>query len=456
MKKLVAILAMGLVVGGTTILPSVVKAQEVDDMYFTKKDRAKPTFSSSQASPSKTNSTVHSNPSYSSGGYTYDESNYSAKTVDPALINRYKNPEAYADTVEYDGNPTYSSESYFTPDYQSSQPAQTQQQSNYAYSSNGLNAVPQASTNINVYGGANMMMNPMMGFGFSSFYGPGWGRPGFGWSVGMGWGGGGFGYPGYNGWYDPWYDPFYGPSFGWGRPGFGYPGYAWGRPGYGWGYPGYGWGGGYCPPGYRPPGIERPVDHTRYVRGGSSGRNGSVGVSGQKRTSDRAKRAENTYRNSTASNNRVGVNRPVNSAVTDRSNRARPARVMRGTDSRGRADRSTRTVRNDRSAYQRSRSSVNTTTPRSNSRVRTTATPSRGNYVAPQPSRVRNRSTSTPSNYNRSNTRQSTNNFNSTPNRSYRSTTPSRSTFSSPTRSTGGSRSYGGGGRSGGGRSGRQ
>ncbi|MGD9327628.1 MAG: hypothetical protein PVH48_01600 [Cyclobacteriaceae bacterium] len=205
---------------------------EYDDMYFNPADRKEVKFNENlvktNAASGKSENLVIAkgsantdviNPAYSPAEYGDLEESYSAKTVNPEYIERYKdNPKETAGTTEIAEGDAYYDDYY----ERAVMPGETEKGSEnvkYPYPSS-------------YYGGSNAAMrnrmyrnpwyDPFYGGGFAPGFSMGLGysfgmMPGFGMSFGYG---SGMGYGGYNpyGFYDPYmahmgryYDPFYSP-----------------------------------------------------------------------------------------------------------------------------------------------------------------------------------------------------------------------------------------------------
>ncbi len=244
---------------------------EYDDMYFNPADRKEVKFNENLVKPSaaasktdtkaiakNTASTDVINPTYSPTEYGDLEESYSAKTVNPEYIERYKdNPKESAGTTEIAEGDSYYDD-YYDRAVMPGEAKKGSEKVNYPYPSS-------------YYGGYNTAMRTRMyrnpwydpfyagGFapGFSMGLGYSFGMmPGFSMSLGYGTG---WGYGGYNpyGFYDPYmahmsryYDPFYSP---WGYDPFYSPYayssmyrnsmmYGYGGPGFYCPYPSYGYG----------------------------------------------------------------------------------------------------------------------------------------------------------------------------------------------------------------------
>jgi hypothetical protein len=247
---------------------------EYDDMYFNSADRKEVKFNEnavkanagaittdSKTMAKNTASADVINPTYSPTEYGDLEESYSAKTVNPEYIERYKdNPKETTGTTE-----VAEGDSYYDDYYERAvMPGETEKGSekvSYPYPSSyygGYNA----ATRSRMY--RNPWYDPFYSGGFSPGFSMGLGysfgmMPGFSMSLGYG---SGMGYGGYNpyGFYDPYmahmgryYDPFYSP---WGYDPF-YSPYAYNSMYrnsmmYGYGGPGfcpypssYGYGSGY-------------------------------------------------------------------------------------------------------------------------------------------------------------------------------------------------------------------
>ena len=242
---------------------------EYDDMYFNSADRKEVKFNENvnkvntgadeMDSKAMTKNTAKSdiiNPTYSPTEYGDLDESYSAKTVNPEYIERYKdNPKGTSGTAEITEGDSYYDDYY----ERAVMPGETEEKGsekvNYPYPSSyygGYNAMSRS----------RMYRNPW----YDPFYGGGF-APGFsmslgysfgmmpGFSMGMGYGTG-MGYGGYNpyGFYDPfspfgnpyyggYNDPFYSP-YGY-NPMMASSRYGYGGPGHYSPYPSYGYGSGY-------------------------------------------------------------------------------------------------------------------------------------------------------------------------------------------------------------------
>ncbi len=247
---------------------------EYDDMYFNPADRKEVKFnenlvktnaasgkSESQIIAKSSANTDVINPTYSPAEYGDLEESYSAKTVNPEYIERYKdNPKATTGTTE-----VAEGDSYYDDYYDRAvMPGETEKGSekvNYPYPSSYYGGYNAAMRN-RMY--RNPWYDPFYGGGFAPGFSMGLGysfgmMPGFSMSLGYGTG---MGYGGYSpyGFYDPYmahmgryYDPFYSP---WGYDPFYSPYaynsmyrnsmmYGYGGPGFCSPFSSYGYGSGY-------------------------------------------------------------------------------------------------------------------------------------------------------------------------------------------------------------------
>lgn len=386
------------------------------------------------------------------------EQNFSSRNVNPEFISRYQTLE---DSSLSDDGVIYFDEGL-------SQQASTgniNAYDNYATSGN-VNGRGFNSSNINFnFGmgfGYGAMMSPW-GF-YDPFWGPGWGmrpfgfRPGLSIGLGLGWG-------------NPWYDPFWGPGFGWGNP---YMGMGWGNsfwgPGFGWGRPIYAGRPIYVLPGGEY-GDRRIVSGARPTRGASMTNGGNrSSQAGVMPSTARAQARGNAATANTSSARRLvssqnsrGASRDFSDSQNDYYNSSRSRVATSRNISSPVTDRGAAvTSRSSRSAIPSART-TNAYNPQNTMRG---VSPSRGNspaYNGRSSAPSYNRSAS-PS-YNRNSTptynRSTTPTYNRSVSPTNRSVTPSRSnspSFSTPSRSSGGtsapSRSSGGssGGGSRGGR----
>jgi len=242
---------------------------EYDDMYFNSADRKEVKFNENvikvntsagemdtKAMAKNTTNSDVINPTYSPTEYGDLEESYSAKTVNPEYIERYKdNPKGTAGTAEIAEGDSYYDDYYERAVMPGETDEKGSEKVNYPYPSSyygGYNAMSRS----------RMYRNPW----YDPFYGGGF-APGFsmslgysfgmmpGFSMGMGYGTG-MGYGGYNpyGFYDPfspfgnpyyggYNDPFYSP-YGY-NPMMASSRYGYGGPGYYCPYPSYGYGSGY-------------------------------------------------------------------------------------------------------------------------------------------------------------------------------------------------------------------
>jgi hypothetical protein len=242
---------------------------EYDDMYFNSADRKEVKFNENAVKPSAVSSKADSkamaknttntdviNPAYSPTEYGDLEESYSARTVNPEYIERYKdNPKGTTGTAEVAEGDSYYDD-YYERAVMPGEIEKGSEKVNYPYPSSyygGYNAAMRTR----MY--RNPWYDPFYGGGFAPGFSMGLGysfgmMPGFSMSFGYG---SGMGYGGYNpyGFYDPFspwgydpfspwgYDPFYSP--------YGYNSmyrnsmmYGYGGPGY-CPYPSYGFGSGY-------------------------------------------------------------------------------------------------------------------------------------------------------------------------------------------------------------------
>ncbi|WP_439482896.1 hypothetical protein [Cyclobacterium plantarum] len=362
-----------------------------------------------------------------------DSDNFSSKNVNPEYIAKYQRSTA---PVEDEGTV------YFDD----------------AETGEGL---AQGNPNINAYDnfrGANgnnpvvnnYFMNPMMGMGFNPmmmgmggfydpfwgpgfggmgfydpFWGPGFGfRPGFNMSIGMG-----FGFGSRFGWGSPFmrpgmgfYDPFWGPGFGF-RPGFGglYGGGMWGR-------------NIYSPVIVLPGGNEgnrrQLVQSARPSRASSLASSTSRSRNIAQPSSSRAaarRDAMNSSRSVNNNNRSASTRNSFSRSQNDYYNAASAAPSRRNINSPAMNRSGNTSSRSSYNAPSRTSSYSRTQAPASsNSRYNTNRSSNRSSYTAP-----RSNSRSSSPSYNRSRT-----NRTSTPSYQQRSTTPSRSTYSAPSRSS--------------------
>ncbi|BDD11030.1 hypothetical protein FUAX_34620 [Fulvitalea axinellae] len=225
---------------------------EYDDMYFNSKDRQK-----AKAIKISQREQALSNTAYaSSKTYSTDE-NYSARTVDPNLIERYKRQALAQDSLAFVANLDTLDD---TSDYSELFSAADYVMSEETYKKYGDKKEVASERRPQ----RNNWVQPNFSFGFGYATGPwGWSM-GPTWSYGVRWG------SPYYGAYDPFYDPFYNPWYGpWG-PAYAY---GWHHNRYRYGYPHYGYGNGNVI-------IVNPENggnSRRIVRGSAPSRGGSTG-----------------------------------------------------------------------------------------------------------------------------------------------------------------------------------
>jgi len=310
MKTKVAILSVAAMCFAGSLM-----AQEVDDMYFTRKDREK-------LNATKANETTYAASKRSQGSddaTTGDESinptdTYSARNTNPEYVSRSSSEQAATDNQDY-----------YVTDYRNATAT------NLNKFNNNYNKWYNSSWYNNGYYGNSMYSgfnspyyynsfgNPWM----SPYYQPGWGS-----SLSFYYGSpyyNNYGYNnyGYGGYYDPFYSPYYGGGYG---SGFGM-GYGMG---YGSYYGGYGWNsmammGSYYYWGGRPTVVvvnnnsgdsyRGPVYGKRADRGGMMTTYNHQGNTSRNRQQTAATRAYTPYQGNTSSNGRVATT----SANTNRS-----------------------------------------------------------------------------------------------------------------------------------------
>jgi hypothetical protein len=362
---------------------------------------------------------------------TLIEENFSSRNVNPEYISRYQATES---ATAADDGVIYFDESS---------------------DSQGTTGNINAYDNYTTYGGSSQGFNsPInfnfgMGFGYSPWgwgmspyfgFNYGWGfRPGLSIGMGMGWG-----YPMY-------------PGYGWGYPM--YPNYGWGYPmypGYGWGYPRYPVYPGY--PSYVLPGGEygdrRVVYGARPTRGAAITNTGIRGNDGVMPSTARAQARQNASAVNPAARRSASAVGTTRGASNDFSNSQND--YYNSSRSRVATSRSINSPAADKAVSTRSRTTIPSARPSvaPGTNTRNFNSPARTNspsYNTRSTSPSYNRGTA-PS-YNRntfpSNTREANPSYNRmvTPSRSNNNSTfsaPSRmstggSSFSTPSRSSGGS-----------------
>jgi len=303
MKTKVAILSLAAICIAGSLM-----AQEVDDMYFNRKDRAK-------LNAAKASETTYSASKKSKGNdetVNSDESinptdTYSARSTNPEYVSRANSEQAATDNQDY-----------YVTDYRNSTANNLNKfNNNYNnwYNSTWYNNGYYGSSMYNGWNSPyyyNSFGNPWM----SPYYQPGWGS-----SLSFY-----YGSPyynnynnsyGYGGYYDPFYNPYYGYGSGWGMGygmGYGYPYYGSGFYS-GWGMS-YGYGlGSYYYWGGRPTvvvinnnsgeGYRGPVYGKRADRGGMTYNH--QGSTSRTRQQTAATRSYSPYQGNTASNGRVAT-----------------------------------------------------------------------------------------------------------------------------------------------------
>lgn len=201
---------LALLAAGCATTSSGIRTTEVDDVYFSSRDRILPSYAPAMAA-----------------------------TAAPAADGSVANPD-------YTGQQPAANQDYYDGGAYTAAPRVT---SPYYGSFNGYNS---GFAYDPFWAGSSLAVGCMPGWGWGGGpmfgYAPMWGGPRvrFGVSFGYGWGGwNSWAAPMY-GWagptfYDPFWDPFWGPSYGYGA-GWGYPMYGWGS---GWGWGGGGWRNGY-------------------------------------------------------------------------------------------------------------------------------------------------------------------------------------------------------------------
>jgi len=223
MKTKVAILSLAAICFGGSLM-----AQEIDDMYFSRKDREK--LNAAKASESTYSASKRSN-GYDNAASADESINptdtYSARSTNPEYVSRANSEQAATDNQDY-----------YVTDYRNSTANNLNKfNSNYNnwYNSTWYNNGYYGNSMYNGFNSPyyyNSFANPWM----SPYYQPGWGS-----SLSFYYGSPYYNnYYGYGGYYDPFYSPYYGYGSGWGMSyGMGY--------GYGYPYSGFysGWGMGY-------------------------------------------------------------------------------------------------------------------------------------------------------------------------------------------------------------------
>ncbi|BDD06121.1 hypothetical protein [Aureibacter tunicatorum] len=351
--------------------------EEIDDMYFSERDRQEsPVLEYSEPSKSKT-STQNSNYSATFPTFEASDENYSSSNVNPEYIEKYRKQaeeartgyarEAEGTEASYNADTQVDSTGFYSQmfsaaDYSMDKAtydryAAKPEESNRYYT----NSDPQVtvSTSFNYMGG--------YGYGSSFGIGIGWGMNPH-WNMGFNYG---FGYP----FYDPFYDPWYNPWSPWGHPYYGYNPF----------YPRYGngWGWGHYPPYYRPPVIIVPPkegNSREVVRGRPSNRTSGSTVdrsdarsgSSPSRANSRVKYA-NDQRDYTSTQNEYykqsrrqassGTNRTYESR-SQRTTQNRSYNASRSSNSQRTYNRSYNNSNNNRSQSSRTYN----TTPKSNNR----------------------------------------------------------------------------------------
>lgn len=204
---------------------------EYDDMYFNSADRKEVKFNENVIKVNTGNSEMDNeamakntaksdviNPTYSPTEYGDLEESYSAKTVNPEYIERYKdNPKGSAETAEVAEGDSYYDDYYERAVMPGETAEKDSEKVNYPYPSSyygGYNAMSRSRMYRNpwcdpFYGGG-FAPGFSMSLGYSFGMMPGF-NMGFGYGSGMGYGG----YNPYGGFYDPYmahmgryYDPF--------------------------------------------------------------------------------------------------------------------------------------------------------------------------------------------------------------------------------------------------------
>ncbi len=436
-------------------MPFVSNAQtskEFDDLYFTKADRVQVKY----ATDDEGNKISQSQATYQSYNNNTYEPTYSAKTVNPEYIAKYKSAsresvqEQLDEQSELDSqeNPNYSSEDYFVEDY------------DQGYSTSG-------ATVVNIYNGGGWNWRPYNNFAFSSWNSPFW-NPGWGFSIGYSFGWGGFGW---NSWYgSPWgfYDPWFGPSYGfydpWFGPSWGYGSWGrwnrWNNPYYGgWGYNSWAYNTGFHDGYYV--GKKVGLNARNVVRGGRVNRSAVAG------TTYASNGVSSRYRNANVQN--VTGSRDASQGTRGRTVSSANSRDYSGTQNEyfqrsrmgytsglGTSDRNTRAVTerassrtSARDSYSDNVRSRNSYTPAANSRsTDRTIEPSRSRTIVPG-TNERSGSGSefrgvNPANSRSSDTQRSRqvdpgNNSRTRTNNSYSAPAPSRESYTPPKRSGGNS-----------------
>lgn len=206
------------------------QTDEYDDLYFSSSDRK-----TAKVEPIEETPTVASSKSYNdTENYNYSSDSYSAKTVNPEYIARYKSQAAENASSQISGGDTYSSDDYYVEG----------QSEDYAEYDAEYQKDSKTKVINNYYGYPTRSRLYRPYSSYDPFY------------------------------YDPFYDPFfYGPTFGSSYYGFYSPYY---RPRYRPGLTfsvsyGYGYGGYYCPSPYYPSSAYYAGYNRGYYNGSSSG-----------------------------------------------------------------------------------------------------------------------------------------------------------------------------------------
>ncbi len=206
------------------------QTEEYDDLYFSSSDRK-----TAKVEPIEENPTVVSSKSYNADeNYNYSNDSYSAKTVNPEYIARYKSQAAENASSQTSEGDTYSSDDYYVE-------SQSEDYPEYADEEYQKDSKTKVINNYYGYPTRSRFYRPY------SFYDPFY--------------------------YDPFYDPFfYGSSFGPSYYGFYSPYY---RPRYRPGLTfsvsyGYGYGGFYCPSPYYPASAYYAGYNRGYYNGSAS------------------------------------------------------------------------------------------------------------------------------------------------------------------------------------------
>jgi len=277
MKTKVAILSLAAICFGGSLM-----AQEIDDMYFTRKDRAKLNAAKADEATYSASKKNKGNDEAASADESVNPTDtYSARSTNPEYVSRSNSEQAVTDNQDY-----------YVTDYRNSTANNLNK-----FNNNYNNWYNSSWYNSGYYGNSmysgfnspyyyNSFSNPWM----SPYYQPGWGSSlsfyyGSPYYNNYGYGGG------YGGYYDPFYNPYYGYNSGFGMGygmGYGNPYYGY-NSGWGMSY-GYGmgsyyyWGGrptvvvvNNSGEGYRGPVVGKRADRggmaTTYNHQGNTSRN---------------------------------------------------------------------------------------------------------------------------------------------------------------------------------------